>query len=88
VTVCTGTRSITAPASAPAIARWRRLNPNRQAVLVGAHLRNGETYTDLNAGFAFGTDTVYRRYLREAHALLAAMAPALQPVGCIRSTAG
>jgi len=41
-----------------------------------AHLRKGETYTDLACGFAIGTSTVYH-YLREALDLLAAMAPTL-----------
>ncbi len=56
--------------------RWRRLDPGRQALLVVAHLRKGETYADLACGFGVGTSTVYR-YLREALALLAAMAPTL-----------
>ncbi len=42
-----------------------------------AHLRKGETYTDLACGFQVGTSTVYR-YLREALQLLAAMAPTLE----------
>lgn len=56
--------------------RWRRLDPGRQALLVVAHLRKGETYADLACGFGVGTSTVYR-YLREALTLLAAMAPTL-----------
>jgi hypothetical protein len=56
--------------------RWRRLDAGQQALLVLAHLRKGETYTDLACGFAIGTSTVYR-YLREALELLAAMAPTL-----------
>jgi Helix-turn-helix of DDE superfamily endonuclease len=56
--------------------RWRRLEPGRQALLVLAHLRKGETYADLAWGFGVGTTTVYR-YLREALDLLAAMAPTL-----------
>ena len=48
----------------------------RQALLVVAYLRKGETYADLACGFAIGTSTVYR-YLREALDLLAAMAPTL-----------
>jgi len=56
--------------------RWRRLTPGRQALLVVAYLRKGETYTDLACGFAVGTSTVYR-YVRGAVALLAAMAPTL-----------
>jgi Helix-turn-helix of DDE superfamily endonuclease len=44
---------------------------------VVAYLREGETYADLACGFRIGTSTVYR-YIREALALLAAMAPTLQ----------
>src|SRR4051794_41908081 len=57
--------------------RWRRLEPGRQALLVLAHLRKGETYADLATGFDIGTTTVHR-YLREALDLLAAMAPTLE----------
>ncbi|SCL50610.1 Helix-turn-helix of DDE superfamily endonuclease [Micromonospora yangpuensis] len=53
--------------------RWRRLNPGRQALLVLAHLRNGDTYFRLAAGFAIGTTTAWR-YVREAINLLAALA--------------
>ena len=42
-----------------------------------AHLRKGETCTDLTCGFGIGTSTVYR-YLREALELLAALAPTLE----------
>jgi hypothetical protein len=56
--------------------RCRRLDAGQQALLVLAHLRKGETYTDLACGFAIGTSTVYR-YLREALELLAALAPTL-----------
>ena len=56
---------------------WRRLDPGRQALLVLAHLRKGETYRDLAAGFAIGTTTVYR-YLREGLEVLAALAPTLE----------
>lgn len=52
--------------------RWRRLDPGRQALLVLAHLRNGDTYTRLAAGFAIGTTTA-RRYVREALDLLATL---------------
>jgi DDE superfamily endonuclease/Helix-turn-helix of DDE superfamily endonuclease len=54
----------------------RRLDPGRQALLVVAHLRKGETYRDLAVGFAVGTTTVYR-YLREGLDVLAALAPTL-----------
>jgi hypothetical protein len=57
--------------------RWRKLTAGRQALLVVAYLRKGETYTDLACGFQIGTSTVYR-YVREALALLAAMAPTLE----------
>ncbi|RLK09644.1 DDE superfamily endonuclease [Micromonospora sp. M71_S20] len=53
--------------------RWRRLDPGRQALLVLAHLRNGDTYTRLAAGFAVGVATAWR-YVQEAIALLAAVA--------------
>lgn len=56
--------------------RWRRLAPGRQALLVLAHLRNGDTYTRLAAGFGVGVATVFR-YVREAVDLLAARAPSL-----------
>jgi hypothetical protein len=56
--------------------RWRKLSPGHQALLVVAYLRKGETYADLACGFQVGTSTVYR-YIREALALLAAMAPTL-----------
>lgn len=56
--------------------RWRKLSAGRQALLVVAYLRKGETYADLACGFKVGISTVYR-YVREAIALLAAMAPTL-----------
>ncbi len=56
--------------------KWRRLPAGRQALLVVAHLRKGETYADLARGFAIGTTTVYR-YLREGLQVLAALAPTL-----------
>ena len=57
--------------------RWRKLTPGRQALLVVAYLRKGETYADLACGFEIGTSTVYR-YIREALDLLATMAPTLE----------
>jgi hypothetical protein len=57
--------------------RWRKLSAGRQALLVVAYLRKGETYADLACGFRVGTSTVYR-YIREALALLATMAPTLE----------
>jgi DDE superfamily endonuclease len=56
--------------------RWRRLPPGRQALLVLAHLRKGETYTALASGFGVGTTTVFR-YVREGVDVLAAVAPTL-----------
>jgi hypothetical protein len=52
--------------------RWRHLDVGRQALLVVAYLRKGETYADLACGFAIGTSTVYR-YLREAFAAISPM---------------
>ena len=57
--------------------RWRKLNPGRQALLVLAHLRKGETFAELAAGFAAGTTTAWR-YIEEVVALLAARAPKLR----------
>ncbi|MEH0975341.1 transposase family protein [Micromonospora sp. CPCC 205546] len=53
--------------------RWRRLDAGRQALLALAHLRNGDTYTQLACGFAIGVATAWR-YVQEAIALLAASA--------------
>lgn len=57
--------------------RWRRLTAGEQAMLVLAHLRKGETYAELGAGYGIGTTTVFR-YVTEAIELLAALAPTLQ----------
>ncbi|WP_411091161.1 transposase family protein [Streptomyces sp. 049-1] len=56
--------------------RWRRLTVGRQALLALAHLRCGDTYAQLAAGFGIGIATVYR-YIREAIDVLAALAPML-----------
>ena len=56
--------------------RWRKLSPHRQALLVLAHLRCGDTYTRLAAGFGVGVATVHR-YVTELVDLLAAAAPGL-----------
>ncbi|QFZ20531.1 transposase family protein [Saccharothrix syringae] len=56
--------------------RWRRLDSGRQALLVLAHLRCGDTYSRLAAGFGIGLATVCR-YVHEAVELLAALAPYL-----------
>jgi hypothetical protein len=57
--------------------RWRKLSVGRQALLVIAHLRKAETYTDLAAGFGIGTTTAFR-YIREAIDALADLAPTLE----------
>ena len=57
--------------------RWRRLGAGQQALLVVAHLRKGETYTDLAVGFGVGTTTVFR-YIREALDVLTDLAPTLE----------
>jgi hypothetical protein len=56
--------------------RWRRLPAARQALLALAHLRCGDTYAQLAAGFGIGIATDYR-YIREAVEALAALAPSL-----------
>jgi DNA-directed RNA polymerase specialized sigma24 family protein len=58
--------------------RWRRLSAGRQALLALAHLRNGQSYAQLAAGFGIGTTTVYR-YVSEAVELLGALAPLRSP---------
>jgi hypothetical protein len=40
--------------------RWRKLNPGRQALLVLAYLRKGETFAQLAAGFGIGRTTAWR----------------------------
>jgi hypothetical protein len=57
--------------------RWRRLSTGRQALLTLAHLRRGDTYSQLAATFRVGIATVHR-YIREAVEVLAALAPTLQ----------
>lgn len=59
--------------------RWRRLPPGRQALLALAHLRNGDTYTRLAAGFGVGVATAWR-YVQEAIALLTTAAQDLATV--------
>jgi hypothetical protein len=53
-----------------------RLDAGRQALLVLAHLRNGDTPARLATGFGIGATTAWR-YIREAVDLLAAAAPTL-----------
>src|SRR5512135_2192219 len=57
--------------------RWRKLNPGRQALLVLAYLRKGETFAQLAAGFGIGRTTAWR-YVNETTDLLAARAPKLR----------
>jgi hypothetical protein len=58
---------------------WRKLPPARQALLVLAYLRKGETFAELAAGFGISTATAWR-YVTETVALLAARAPKLRQV--------
>src|SRR5512135_3825226 len=57
--------------------RWRKLNPGKQALLILAYLRKGETFADLAAGFTVGTTTAWR-YVNETVDLLAGRAPKLR----------
>jgi hypothetical protein len=57
---------------------WRKLSAGRQALLVLAHLRKGETLAALAAGFGVGTATAWR-YVTETVRLLSARAPRLGP---------
>jgi hypothetical protein len=57
--------------------RWRKLDPARQALLVLAYLRKGETFENLAAGFGVGRATAWR-YVNETVELLAARAPKLR----------
>ncbi|MFD8444865.1 transposase family protein [Streptomyces globisporus] len=56
--------------------RWRRFPAAGQALLALAHLRCGDTYTQLAAGFGIGIATAFR-YIREAVDILATLAPSL-----------
>jgi DDE superfamily endonuclease/Helix-turn-helix of DDE superfamily endonuclease len=56
---------------------WRKLPPGRQALLVLAYLKKGETFSDLAEGFEVGLATAWR-YVNEATELLAARAPKLR----------
>src|ERR1700742_2946119 len=57
--------------------RWRKLDPARQALLVLAYLRKGETFEQLAAGFGVGRTTAWR-YVNETVKLLAARSPKLR----------
>ena len=52
---------------------WRKLSPGRQALLVLAYLRKGETFAQLAAGFEVGVATAWR-YVNETTELLAVRA--------------
>jgi hypothetical protein len=56
---------------------WRKLDAGRQALLVLVHLKKGETFAQVAAGFGVGTATAWR-YVNEALGLLAARAPKLR----------
>jgi Helix-turn-helix of DDE superfamily endonuclease/DDE superfamily endonuclease len=56
---------------------WSKLSAGRQALLVLAYLRKGETFAELAAGFGVGTATAWR-YVTETVALLAARSPKLR----------
>ena len=56
---------------------WRKLNPGRQALLVLAYPRKGDTFAGLAAGFGIGTATAWR-YVTETVTLLAGRAPKLR----------
>ena len=66
---------------------WRKLNPGQQALLVLVHLRKGETFAGLAAGFGVGTATAWR-YVQEAVTLLAARAPKLDAALAAAGRAG
>jgi hypothetical protein len=57
--------------------RWRKPDPGKQALLVLAYLRKGETFAQLAAGFGIGRTTAWR-YVDETVDLLAARAPKLR----------
>jgi DDE superfamily endonuclease len=66
---------------------WRKLAPGRQALLVLAYLRKGETFAELAAGFGIGTATAWR-YVTETVALLAARSPKLRRALAAAKVAG
>ncbi|MFB9962851.1 transposase family protein [Sinosporangium siamense] len=55
---------------------WRLLNPGQQALLVLVHLRKGETFAELGAGFGVSAATAWR-YVEETVVLLSARSPKL-----------
>jgi len=70
------------PATIPLSTRtlaWlaEQIRTGRQALLVLAHLRCGDTYARLAAGFGVGVATVYR-YVTETIDLISKLAPTLE----------
>lgn len=59
--------------------RWWRLTAGRQALLVLAYLRNGDTYARLAVGFGVAISTAWR-YVHDTLALLAALAEDIDQV--------
>lgn len=66
--------------------QWRRLNQARRALLVLAHLRNGDSNTRVAAGFPIGTTTAWR-YVQESMNLLAELADDVR-AAAVRGSAG
>ncbi|GLZ09365.1 IS5 family transposase [Actinomadura sp. NBRC 104412] len=60
---------------------WRLLKAGQQALPVLVHLRKGETFAELAAGFQVSTSTAWR-YVQEAVALLSARSP--KPTAALR----
>ncbi len=60
----------------PALLCLIECNPGQQALLALVHLRKGETFAELAAGFGISTSTAWR-YASETVRLLAARAPKL-----------
>jgi hypothetical protein len=56
---------------------WRALTPAQQALLVLVHLRKGEPFAQVGAGFGVSTSTCWR-YVNETVELLAGRAPKLR----------
>ena len=56
---------------------WRKLDAGQQALLVLVHLRKGEPFAQVAAGFEVSTATAWR-YVNETVELLAARAPKLR----------
>jgi hypothetical protein len=56
---------------------WCKLGPGRQALLVLVHLRKGEPFAEVGAGFEVSTTTCWR-YVNETVELLTRRAPKLR----------